>query len=366
MMKILFSTMKYMHDEIRDEMMNKFTDIYDKGWYICGEEDKKFEEEFAKYIGTKYCVGVGNGLDALRLALLALEIKEGDEVIVPSNTYIATALAVSYVGAHPVLVDPDIDTYNLSGENLEKYITNKTKAIIAVHLYGQSSDMDKINEVAKKYNLYVIEDCAQSHGAMYKQKKVGSLSNIGCFSFYPGKNLGALGDAGAIVTNDKDLATKVRAIANYGSIEKYHHEYKGVNSRLDEIQAGFLRIKLKYLDKYTIRRQQIAEMYLNKITNDEIVLPKVGSYRTHVWHIFAVRCKNRDKLQEYLKNNGIETLIHYPISIAKQQAYKFDKLNDLEIAEQISKEELSLPLYYGMADEEVEYVINIINNFKVE
>ena len=365
-MKILFSTMKYMHDEIRDEMINKFTDIYDKGWYILGEEDKKFEKEFAEYIGTRYCVGVGNGLDALRLALLALEIKEGDEVIVPSNTYIATALAVSYVGARPVLVDPDIETYNLSGENLEKYITNKTKAIIAVHLYGQSSDMDKINEVAKKYNLYVIEDCAQSHGAMYKQKKVGSLSNIGCFSFYPGKNLGALGDAGAIVTNDKDLATKVRAIANYGSIEKYHHEYKGVNSRLDEIQAGFLRIKLKYLDKYTIRRQQIAEMYLNKITNDEIVLPKVGSYRTHVWHIFAVRCKNRDKLQEYLKDNGIDTLIHYPISIAKQKAYKFDKLNDLEIAEQISKEELSLPLYYGMTDEEVEYVIKIINNFKVE
>lgn len=365
-MKVVFSTMKYIHEEIKKEMLDKFIKIYDKGWYILGEETKKFEEEFAKYIGVKYSVGVGNGLDALRLALLALGIKKGDEVIVPSNTYIATALAVSYVGAHPVLVDPDIETYNLSGENLEKYITKNTKAIIAVHLYGQSSEMSKVNEIAKKYGLYVIEDCAQSHGAIYKGKKVGSLSDIGCFSFYPGKNLGALGDGGAIVTNNKKLATKVRAIANYGSLEKYKHEYKGVNSRLDEIQAGFLRIKLKYLDRYTEERQKIAKYYLENINNNEIILPKIGSDRNHVWHIFAIRCKKRDKLQAYLKENGIDTLVHYPISIAKQKAYKLDKLNDLEIANQISNEELSLPLYYGMKKEEVEYVIDTINKFKSE
>lgn len=362
-MKVPFATMQVMHKEIRKEMLDKFTEIYDKGWYIGGEECAKFEEEYAKYIGTKYCVGVGNGLDALRLAMLALDIGEGDEVIVPSNTYIATALAVTYTGARPVLVDPDIDTYNLSEKGIEDAITKKTKAIIIVNLYGQSGDMDEIIKIAKKHKLYVIEDCAQSHNSLYKGKKTGTFGDVGCFSFYPGKNLGALGDAGAVVTNNKKIADKVRAIANYGSLVKYKHDYKGVNSRLDEIQAGLLRIKLKKLNKYTKERQRLANIYLTKITNPKIVLPKVGKDRTHVWHVFAIRCKTRDDLQEYLKKHDIGTIIHYPISIAKQRAYKDDKLNDLPIAKKIAKEELSLPMYYGMTEEEINYVIDVINKY---
>ena len=362
-MKVPFATMQVMHKEIRKEMLDKFTEIYDKGWYIGGEECSKFEEEYAKFIGTKYCIGTGNGLDALRLAMLALDIGEGDEVIVPSNTYIATALAVTYTGARPVLVDPDINTYNLSETGVEEAITNKTKAIIVVNLYGQSGDMDEIVKIAKKHKLYLIEDCAQSHNSKYKGKNTGTFGDVGCFSFYPGKNLGALGDAGAVVTNNKKIADKVRAIANYGSIEKYKHIYKGINSRLDEVQAGLLRIKLKQLNKYTKERQRLANIYLEKITNPKIVLPQVGKDRTHVWHVFAIRCKTRDDLQEYLKKHDIGTIIHYPISIAKQKAYKDDKLNDLPIARKIAKEELSLPLYYGMTDEEINYVIDVINKY---
>lgn len=362
-MKVPFSTMQQMHMEIKNEMMKKFEELYDKGWYILGEELSLFEQEFAEYIGTKYCVGLGNGLDALKLSLMALGIGEGDEVIVPSNTYIATALAVSYVGAKPVLVDPDINTYNLSGKGIIEKINSNTKAIIAVHLYGQSSDMDEINEIAKKHKLYVIEDCAQSHNSLYKGKKTGTLSDVGCFSFYPGKNLGALGDAGAIVTDNEEIARKVRALSNYGSVKKYHHIYKGVNSRLDEIQAGLLRIKLKHLDEYTIDRQKTAQKYLSGINNSKIVLPKIGEDRTHVWHIFAIRCKTRDDLQKYLEKNGISTVIHYPISIAKQLAYKEDNLDDLEIASIIADEELSLPLYYGMTEEEINYVIEVLNKY---
>ena len=362
-MKVPFATMQVMHKEIRKEMLDKFAEIYDKGWYIEGEECKKFEEEYAKYVGTKYCIGTGNGLDALRLAMLALDIGEGDEVIVPSNTYIATALAVTYTGARPVLVDPDINTYNLCETGIEEAITKKTKAIIIVNLYGQSGDMDEIVKIAKKHKLYVIEDCAQSHNSKYKGKRTGTFGDVGCFSFYPGKNLGALGDAGAVVTNNKKIADKVRAIANYGSLEKYKHIYKGINSRLDEVQAGLLRIKLKNLDKYTKERQRLANMYLEKITNPKIVLPQVGKDRTHVWHVFAIRCKTREDLQEYLKKHDIGTIIHYPISIAKQKAYKDDKLNDLPIARKIAKEELSLPLYYGMTDEEINYVTDVINKY---
>ena len=362
-MKVPFSTLKPLHEEIRKEMLDKLTEVYDKGWFIQGEECSKFEEEYAKYMGSKYCVGVGNGLDAIRLALLALDIKDGDEVIVPSNTYIATALAVTYVGAKPILVDPSLDTYNLSKEGIEEAITDKTKAIIIVNLYGQSADIDDILEIAKKHKLYVIEDCAQSHNSLYKGKKTGTFGDVGCFSFYPGKNLGALGDGGAVITDNKDIADKVRAIANYGSSEKYKHIYKGVNSRLDEIQAGLLRIKLKYLDKVTAERQRIANLYLEKINNPKIVLPKIGKDRTHVWHIFAIRCKTRDELQEYLKRHDIGTNIHYPISIAKQEAYKNDNLNDLPIAKLIADEELSLPLYYGMTDDEINYVIDIINKY---
>ena len=362
-MKVVFSTMDLMHKEIEQEVLNKFKEVYEKGWFIGGEEDKLFEEEYAKYIGRKYCIGVGNGLDALHIALLTLGIGPGDEVIVPSNTYIATALAVSYTGAKPVLVDPDINTYNLSKKGLEEAITNRTKAIIPVHLYGQSADMDEILKIAKKHNLFVVEDCAQSHGSQYKNKKTGSFGDIACFSFYPGKNLGALGDAGAILTDNKEYADKARAISNYGSNIKYHHIFKGFNSRLDEVQAAILRIKLKELEKYTKERQRIANRYLNEIKNKKIILPTIGKDRTHVWHVFAIRCKDRNKLQEYLKDNEIYTICHYPISIAKQDAYKKDKLNDLPIAEQIANEELSLPLFYGMTDEQISYVIDKINEF---
>lgn len=362
-MKIPFATMKYMHADIKKEMMNKFEEIYDKGMYILGEEVELFEKEYAKFVGTKYCVGVGNGLDALRVSMVALGIGAGDEVIVPSNTYIATALAVSYTGAKPVLVDPKEDTYNLDAKKLEESINDKTKAIIAVHLYGQSCEMDEIVKIAKKHKLLLIEDCAQSHNAKYKDQMTGTFGDVGCFSFYPGKNLGALGDAGAIVTNSKDLADKVRAIANYGSNKKYHHLYKGVNSRLDELQAGFLRIKLKHLKEYTKEREKIAKRYLTEINNDKIKLPVIAKDCTHVWHVFAIRCKTRDDLQKYLSENGIYTIIHYPISIAKQLAYKNDKLNDLPIAEMIADEELSLPLYIGMPKEEVDYVIETINNY---
>ncbi len=362
-MKVPFSTFEHMHKEIESEVKDKFSEIYNKGWFIHGTECELFEKEFAEFNGSKYCVGVGNGLEAIILALQALDIKAGDEVIVPSNTFIATVLAVSYTGATPVLVDPDPDTYNMSLKGLEEALSDKTKAVIPVQLYGQSSDMDDILEFAHKNSLKVIEDCAQAHGAEYKGKKIGTFGDLGCFSFYPGKNLGALGDAGAVITDNKDLADKVRALSNYGSTIKYHHDYKGINSRLDEIQAGILRIKLKHLNEYNEFRNKVAEKYLAGIKNPKIKLPKVGKNRTHVWHIFAVMCNNRDELQNYLKENGIETVCHYPISIAEQKAYKDDNLKSLPLAKQISASELSIPMYYGMSDEEVRYVIDTINKF---
>lgn len=362
-MKVPFSTFEYMHKEIESEVMHKFSEIYNKGWFIHGSECEAFEKEFAEFNGAKYCVGVGNGLEAIILALQALDIKTGDEVIVPSNTFIATVLAVSYTGATPVLVDPDPDTYNMSAKGLEEALSEKTKAVIPVQLYGQSSDMDEILDFAHKHSLKVIEDCAQAHGAEYKNKKIGTFGDIGCFSFYPGKNLGALGDAGAIITDNKELADKVRALSNYGSSVKYHHDYKGINSRLDEVQAGILRIKLKHLNDYNKFRNSVADKYLSGINNPKIKLPKVGKDRTHVWHIFAIMCNNRDELQSYLKDSGIETVCHYPISIADQKAYKDDNLVSLPLAKKISASELSIPMYYGMTDDEIQYVIDTINKF---
>lgn len=362
-MNIPFSTMKHMHSAIRTEMLDKVAEIYDRGWFIQGEETLYFEKEYADYISTNFCVGVGNGLDALRLALLALDIGEGDEVIVPSNTFIATVLAVSYTGAKPVLVEPDLATYTINPQKIEEKITKRTKAIIAVHLYGQSCDMDAINKIAKERGLFVVEDCAQSHGACYKGCKTGSLSDVGCFSFYPGKNLGALGDAGAITTNNEDLANRIRALGNYGSLEKYHHIYQGINSRLDEIQAGFLRIKLRHLDEYIAERQKIAQQYIDGLHNDKIILPTIGKNNTHVWHIFAIRCKNRDDLQKYLGKHGIATNIHYPIAISDQLAYKEEFSSDFPIARTIASEELSIPLYNGMSDDEIDYIVDVLNNY---
>lgn len=364
-MNIPFASFEPMHKEIEREMLNKFKEVYERNWFIQGEEVRKFEEEFAEFCGAKYCIGCGNGLDALYLILRGYDIGAGDEVIVPSNTYIATALAVSYTGAKPIFVEPNLTTYNINSELIEKSITNKTKAIIAVHLYGQPADMSEINDIAKKYNLKVIEDSAQSHGALYKGKKVGSLGDASGFSFYPGKNLGALGDAGAVVTNNKELADKIRNIANYGSDRKYHHIYKGTNSRLDEVQAAFLRIKLKNLDKWNGERRKIAQKYISDINNINILKPAEVDYASHVWHLFVVRTEKRDELEKYLKDNGIGTTIHYPIPMHLQDAYKDLNINEgtLPIAEKISKEVISLPMWYGMNEEEIKYVIDKINSW---
>ena len=363
-MKIPFASFDVMHKEIESEILEKFKEVYKKNWYIKGTEVFEFEKEFAKYCGRSYCVGTGNGLDAIYLALRALGIGAGDEVLVPSNTYIATALAVTYTGAKPILVEPDLNTYNMSLNGLEEAINEKTKAIIPVHLYGQAAEMDVVLKVAEKYGLYVVEDCAQAHGATYKGKKVGTFGNIGCFSFYPGKNLGALGDAGAVVTNDKNLVEKVRMLGNYGSIEKYKHKYLGNNSRLDELQAAFLRIKLKHLDSYNIARRRVAQRYLKEIYNPQIILPIVVENRTHVWHIFAIRCEQRDRFKEYLEQEGIMTVCHYPIPIYQQEAYQNIITGEYPISQLISKQEISLPMYYGMTDEEINYVIKKVNDFR--
>ncbi|SDX59195.1 dTDP-4-amino-4,6-dideoxygalactose transaminase [Ruminococcaceae bacterium YAD3003] len=364
-MKIPFVSFLPLEKELDKELRDAFERVYTRSWYIEGEEDKAFEKAFAEYCGVKYAVGSGNGLDALMLALKALGIKEGDEVIVPSNTYIATALAVTYVGATPVLVEPDIKTFNINPALIEEKITSKTKAIMPVHLYGQACDMDPIMEIAKKHDLYVVEDCAQAHGATYKGRKVGTFGDAAGFSFYPGKNLGALGDAGATITNNEALADMVRALGNYGSDYKYHHIYKGNNSRLDELQAAFLSAKLPILDKVNEDRRRIANAYSAGIKNAKVILPYVKEECVPVWHIYAVRCDARDELEKYLKDLGIGTNKHYPIPMHLQECYKDLGLKegDLPIAEEISRTELSLPLYYGMTDEQIQFVIDSINNF---
>ena len=362
-MKIPFSTFDNMHKNIKAEIMAKFEEVYDKGMFIQGEENSLFETEFAEYCGTKYCVGCGTGLDAITLMLRAAEIGVGDEVIVPSNTFIATVLAVSYVGATPILVEPNKKTYNLDGTTIEAAITDKTKAIIAVHLYGQLAEMDEIMEIADKHKLMVFEDCAQAHGAMYKGKKAGTFGIAAAFSFYPGKNLGALGDAGAVVSDNNDLIKKVRALGNYGSDYKYHHIYKGTNSRLDELQASFLRIKLRHLDEYNEYRQMVANRYLTEISNKKIKMPYVHENGTHIWHIFSVMAENRDDFVQYLDGKGVHTVEHYPISIHNQIAYKDEIVGEYPVAEYISAHEVSLPMYYGMTSEEVQYVIDCINKY---
>lgn len=365
-MKVPFVTFKPLEKELDKDLRDAFERVYNRSWYIEGEEDETFEKAFAEYCDSKFCVGVGNGLDSLFLALKAMGITEGDEVIVPSNTYIATALAVTYTGATPVFVEPDIRTFNIDPTKIEAAITDKTKAIMPVHLYGQACDMDPIMDIAKKYDLYVVEDCAQAHGAKYNGKVIGSFGDAAGFSFYPGKNLGALGDAGAIVTNNEELAKKVRALGNYGSDYKYHHIYQGNNSRLDELQAAFLAAKLPHLDKVNVERRKIAQKYLDGINNPEIILPFVPKYAEPVWHIFGIRCNKRDELEKFLNDAGISTNKHYPIPMHLQGCYTdlgFKK-GDYPIAEEISETELSIPMYYGMTDEEVQYVIDRINEFK--
>lgn len=364
-MEIPFVSFIPMENELEKELREAFERVYINSWYIDGTEDRKFEKEFARFCTVNYCAGTGNGLDALMLILKALGIKEGDEVVIPSNTYIATALAVTYAGATPVFAEPDIRTFNIGADSIEDVITDKTKAVIPVHLYGQPCDMDSVMEIASKYNIYVIEDCAQSHGAIYKGKKTGSFGHAAGFSFYPGKNLGALGDAGAVVSNDKEITRKVKRLGNYGSDYKYHHIYKGSNSRLDELQAAFLLAKLPYLEKMNEERRRIAKLYLDGINNKEIILPYVIRDAVPVWHIFAIRCKRRDELEKHLNEAGIGTNKHYPIPIHLQDCYKdlgFVK-GDYPVAEEISATELSLPMYYGITDEQVQYIVEKINEF---
>lgn len=365
-MRVPFVSFKPLEKELDSPLREAFNRVLENSWYIDGNEDKAFEKAFAAYCDSKYCVGVGNGLDALMLVLKAWGIGEGDEVIVPSNTYIATALAVTYVGAKPVFVEPDIRTYNIDPAKIEEKITPNTKAIMPVHLYGQACDMDPIMAIAQKYSLLVLEDCAQAHGATYKGKIIGSFGDAAGFSFYPGKNLGALGDAGATVTNDEVLAAKVRALGNYGSDYKYHHIYKGNNSRLDELQAAFLSAKLPMMDKVNDDRRATAEKYLAGITNPIVTLPYVMPECEPVWHVFAVRCEKRDALAAYLTEKGIGINKHYPIPMHMQECYKDLGIaeGELPIAEEISATELSIPMYYGMTDEEIQYVIDCINEFK--
>ncbi len=364
---IPFLDLKGINNQYRDELIEACTRVIDSGWYIQGNEHKEFEKEFAQYCGTKYVIGVANGLDALVLILKAYKemgiMQDGNEVIVPSNTYIASILAISENNLVPVLVEPDIDTYLLDPSKIEDKITSKTKAIMSVHLYGQTCQMDEINEIAKKYNLKVIEDSAQSHGAYYKDKRCGNLGDASGFSFYPGKNLGALGDGGAVTTNDEELASTIKALGNYGSAKKYENIYKGTNSRLDEIQAAMLRIKLQHLDHEIENRRKIANYYLKNINNDKLILPTVRMDDNHVWHVFVIRTKNREKLQEYLKYNGIQTLIHYPIPPHKQHAYKEWEDERCPISEQIHEEVLSLPISGIQSLEDTENIIQVINEF---
>lgn len=358
---IKFLDLEKINNRFRKEIDERIKNILDKGWYLQGEENDKFSKHFAEYCGVKYVLGVANGLDALRLIIKASGFGEGDEIIVPANTYIATILAISDNGCTPVLVEPNINTYNIDPDKIEAAITPKTKAIMVVHLYGQAVQMQKVWDLAKKYNLKVFEDCAQAHGAIYQNKRVGNLLNAGAFSFYPGKNLGALGDAGAIATNDEDLYLRAKALANYGSDRKYHHIYKGLNSRLDEIQAAVLDVKLPHLDKDNARRREIAAYYRSHITNPKIILPQTYDEKAAVWHVFVVRTKERDAFQQYLSDNGVQTIIHYPCPPHKQLAYKEWNNLSYPISEEIHNTIISLPISPVMTDDEVEKVVEIVN-----
>lgn len=364
---IKFLDLYKINQQYRTELNEAYTRVMDSGWYLLGAEVKKFEERFAKFCGVKHAIGVANGLDALILIIRAYKelgiFNDEDEILVPSNTYIASILAISANNLVPVLIEPDLANYNIDTKLLESKITSKTKGILPVHLYGQLCQMEKINAVARKHNLKVIEDCAQSHGASANGIKAGNWGDAAGFSFYPGKNLGALGDAGAVTTNDDELASAIRSLANYGSEIKYKNKYKGVNSRLDELQAGLLSAKLKYVDKETEYKRAIANRYLTEINNPKIILPAVAIESAHVWHLFVVRTADRMHLQQYLTENGIQTVIHYPIPPHQQDAYK--EWNDLSypISEKIHREVLSLPLNQVLTNAEVDAIVKTVNAY---
>lgn len=368
---IPFLDLKDINQQYRNELIEVCTRVIDSGWYIGGKELETFENNFAEYCGTRYAVGVANGLDALILTLRAWKelgkLKDGDEVIVPSNTYIASILAITANNLTPILVEPELSSYNIDPLKIQQAITDKTRVVLAVHLYGQLADMPTIMQIAKQYNLLVLEDSAQSHGAQLQGKKAGNWGDASGFSFYPGKNLGALGDAGIVTTNDATLAQTIRALGSYGSFYKYENHYKGVNSRLDEIQAAMLNVKLKYLDREIEHRRNIAQLYLEGINNPLIKLPIIQSnanqYFQHVWHLFVIRTKHRDVLQKYLSDKGIQTLIHYPIPPHKQQAYQEWNNVNYPISERIHAKILSLPIDPMLSIDQVNFIIQVLNEF---
>lgn len=351
----------YQHQE---EFEQKAIEVLRSGWYVLGKEVENFENEFASYLGAKHCVGVASGLDALWIAFRILGIGAGDEVIVQGNTYIASVMGITINGATPIFVEPD-EYYNIDASKIEEKITEKTKAVLVVHLYGQASNMKPVVEVCRKYNLRLVEDCAQSHGAKFDGQMTGTFGDIGCFSFYPSKNLGAFGDAGAIVTNDNQIAEDTRVFRNYGSEKRYYNKVVGTNSRLDEMQAGFLRIRLKYLNELAQEKRTICERYLDQMNNNKIILPAIRERATHIWHQFVVRSEERDELIKYLDEKGVGTIIHYPIPPHLSEAYRDLSLHEgsLPITEKYAKTVLSLPLYNGMTEEEQKFVIDAINTF---
>ena len=370
-MMIPFLDLKKINQQYRGELIEAATNVIDSGWYIQGEQVKAFEKEFASYCGTKHCIGVANGLDALILIFRAYKelnkLKEGDEVLAPANTYIASILAITENRLKPVLVEPDEQSYNLDPKLIEQAITSKTKVILAVHLYGQLADMVAINKIAKKHNLLVIEDSAQAHGASDNGIKAGNFGNASGFSFYPGKNLGALGDAGAVTTNDNELAQAIRALGNYGSHKKYENLYQGVNSRLDEIQAAFLRVKLRKIDVEIENRRKVASAYLDGIKHPYIKLPSkhlnVDNSENHVWHLFVIKTKQREKLQTYLEKNKIQSLIHYPVPPHKQSAYLNWNFQNFPLCEKMHEQVLSLPISGRMSISDVNHIVQILNQF---
>jgi len=365
---IPFLDLKAINQQYNEELKDACARVIDSGWYIMGSELKAFEQEFASYCGTKYSIGVANGLDALTLTLRAWKelgkLQDGDEVIVPSNTYIASILSISENNLIPVLVEPDSATFNLTAKGIKASITEKTKVILPVHLYGLISPMKEIMALAKEHDLLVLEDCAQSHGAMIDGKKAGSWGDAGAFSFYPGKNLGALGDAGAVTTDSDELLDVISALRNYGSHEKYKNKYKGVNSRLDEIQAAMLRVKLTYLNQEIESRQRLASKYLEALKNPYISLPTVITSESHVWHLFVIKTEFRDALQKYLMENKVQTLIHYPIPPYRQESYRELHTESYPITDQIHMEVLSIPLSPVLFENDFNKIVSLINDFK--
>lgn len=363
-MKVPFNVLSKTYFMKQEEYEQKALEVLRNGWYVLGNEVKEFEKEFSNYIGSNYSVGLDNGLNALVIAFRQLGIGSGDEVIVQANTYIASVMGITMNGATPVFVEPD-QYFNIDADKIEAAITDKTKAICVVHLYGQASNMDKIIELSKKYNLEIVEDCAQSHGADFNGKRTGTFG-IGCFSFYPSKNLGCFGDGGAITTNCEKFDRDFRVLRNYGSEKRYYNEVVGYNSRLDELQAGLLRVKLSHLDELTEEREKIAKRYLSEIKNPKIELPLVREGATSVWHLFVVKTDERDRFQKYLEENGVGTVIHYPIPPHLSKAYEYlgYKKGDFPITEKYAETVLSLPLYNGMTDEEQTYVIEVINRYE--